>query len=116
MYTKRKSIAVVLGLVPALIAAGCEDTQIVHCVDQNGVVVDGALCSAPIGSGAHIHGGGVFMYHQVYHTTFHPVGVPIVSGGSATPLPGRAITTHAFAASRGGGFGSTGERFGLGGA
>lgn len=114
MYVKRKSLAVVLGLVPTLAVAGCDDDQIVHCVDQNGVVVDSAFCSAPTGGGVHVHGGG-FVYHHVYHPTFHPVGVPIVSGGSLTPLPGRAVTTHAIAASRGGGFGSTGARFGMGG-
>ena len=120
METKRRSSrAVTLGLLIAVAAtAACDDgsEQILHCVDQNGVVVDSALCNPQPATGTtvvHHHGGG-FIYHHVYHDTFHPVGV-VVTGGSPTPLPGRSVVHHAHFSARSGGFGSTGMRFGMGG-
>ena len=120
METKRRSSrTVTLGLLIAVAAtAACDDDseQILHCVDQNGVVVDSALCNPQPATGTtvvHHHGGG-FIYHHVYHPTFHPVGV-VVTGGSSTPLPGRSVVAHAHFSTRSGGFGSTGMRFGMGG-
>ena len=120
METKRRSSRpVVLGLLSVVAATvACDDDpeQIVHCVDQNGVVVDSTWCDPQPAAGStivHHHGGGI-IYHHVYHTTFHPVGV-VVTGGSSTPLPGRSVVTHAHFTTRSSGFGSTGMRFSMGG-
>lgn len=101
-----------LGLVATSTACD-EPTQIEHCVDEKGVVVDTTLCNSATNNPVYLHSGG-YVHHIIYHPTYHPVGAVIVSGGSSRPLSGRAVVTHAVAA-RGGGFGSVGTHLGLAG-
>lgn len=118
--TRRRSGSVKLVLLTAVAAvvtaAGCDDDseQIVHCVDQDGIVVDSTLCNPQPTDAAPTHNRGGFMFYHVYHTTFHPVGADVI-GGSRTPLLGKTIVTHPQFSARSGGFGGTGRHFGMAG-
>jgi len=109
----RKSKTVTLTILAAIAATACDDPDIKHCVDENGVVQDENNCNAPEGGapvGTPPPGAPVHIYHWYYGGYSSPQSPGTrVTGGSYSPTPGKSYSTPSISR---GGFGGTGEGFG----
>lgn len=108
-------------MLAALAAAACDEqqTELKHCVDENGVVQDESNCTNQDGgtpvSGNPTHpgstGGGHFFWYYGGSSTPVTRGTRI-TGGSYTPSPGRSYSPPSV---HGGGSGPSIGRGGFGG-
>jgi hypothetical protein len=125
----KKSKIITLGLL-ASTALACDDpsTEVRHCVDNDGVVVDEAQCS-PLDGGENTlddagvpiivpHASTPHIYYRWYYGGYREPLIPgtriiITNGGSFRPSVGHIYSSPS-TFSRGG-FGETGHSFGGGG-
>lgn len=116
----RRSATITLTILTGIALAACDEPQeeIKHCVDENGVVQDEAVCADAGAEGPtgpidpqHPHVGSThffWYYGGGYRAPLTP-GTR-VTGGSYTPSPGRVYSPPSTITR--GGFGSTGHGFG----
>jgi hypothetical protein len=107
----KRSKNVTLTILTAIALAACDDQDIKHCVDENGVVQDETTCNPTTDDGGvnPTYHPGFRWYYGGTRSTWTP-GTR-VSGGSYTPTPHVDYSPPSIGR---GGFGATGEGFGAG--